>query len=474
MGLSSVFTVGMSALRYKLLALNLGPEGIGVLGLLSTTLALGVTLFGVGIGSSGIRQVAASQADEGGFGIVTRAALIRGSWLLGLLALIVGFLIFPFLRTTLFADTPALLIIWLILAIAASVVSSGQVALLNGLGRLSEIAKSNIFGAILGTGLTTLLLPIVPQWALAMAFAGSPLSVLAFTSWYARGSLIRCKFTLAELWGAFKPMLLFGLAFSGSLLLSSLVQVLLRVIVSEELDLKNTGYYQAAWTVASVYLGFVIAAMAAEYYPRISSIAHYVTELNHQVNSQIRIILLFATPLILIMILLAPIIMALMYAPEFTQATPLLRWQLLGDILKIASWPIGFLLLAREAKWRFFLSELIWNVSFLIMSALLIGPLGLKGLGLAYGCSYVFYFVSVVWFANRLTGYMIEGRIFLFVILSLCSGSFIEIFNNGNVILVVTWKIIIIISNLVVGIFCLGWNRDISRFFRNINLKARI
>lgn len=468
MGVSSLVTVGLSALRYKLLALQLGAEGIGLLGLLATALALGVTLFGMGVGSSGVRQVAATQDDDSGLGAATRTALWRGSWLLGVLAAVVGLLLLPLLRTSLFAGVPVPLTVWLIVAIAASVISSGQVALLNGLSRLAEIARANIFGAVVGTALTVILLNLAPQWALAAAFAGTPLAVLALTSWYARPLRGNRPSSRTELWRAFRPVLLFGLAFSASILLSNLVQLLLRLLINRELGLQQVGYYQAAWTIASVYLGFVITAMAAEYYPRISAIAHDAAELNRQVNTQIRILLLIATPIILLLILLAPVIMSVMYAPEFAQATAVLRWQLMGDILKIASWPIGFVLLAREAKRAFFVTELIWNAAFVLLGAVFIGSLGIRGLGLAYGCAYAVYFISVLWTSRKLTGYMVEGRILGFVLLGLGFALTAEFMTSNNAVAGAWgWQALLVIFSGVLGIVVLGWRDNALRLFKH-------
>ncbi|WP_169745422.1 oligosaccharide flippase family protein [Deinococcus radiopugnans] len=461
MGLSSVVTVGLSALRYKLLALELGPEGIGLLGLFVTTLALGVTLFGMGVGSSGIRQVAASQSDDDGFGAATRAALLRGSWLLGLLAAVAGLLLFPVLRASLFTDAPALFLVGLVVAIAASVVSAGQVGLLNGLGRLPEIAKANSIGAVIGTALTLGLLPAAPQWALAAAFVATPLAVLALTTGYTYQLRAKRTFTWAELWSAFRPMLFFGLAFSVSLLMSNLVQILLRILVNRKLDLENVGYFQAAWTIASVYLGFVITSMAAEYYPRISAIAHDALEVNRQVNAQVRLMLFIATPIIFLLVFLSPVIVAAMYAPEFGRATELLRWQLLGDIVKVASWPVGFLLLAREAKRAFFLSELIWNVSFLLLALVLIGPLGLKGLGLAYGCAYMLYFAAVLLFSAHLTGFKIDRHVWGFIFSALALSLWARSLSTGRgADNLWGWKILIVGLSVAIGVILLIQRKD--------------
>lgn len=469
MGISSVVTVLTSAARYKFLALHLGVEGIGRLGVLLTALTLCVTLFSVGIGSSGIRYVAASAEDSSG--ATTRAALIQGSRWLALLSLGGCLLLLPFATfgdySDLLGGLSAGLTLSLVVAIAVSVASSGPLALLNGMGRLQELAKANIFGAILGSALTVLAVFVSPQAALATAVVSVPAVILLFASWYARPFQSGHRLNRDALWQRFRPMLVFGLAFSGSMLLASLVQLVLRLLITRDLGIEATGHYQAAWTVANVYLGFVLTALAAEFYPRISAVAQDHVELNAQVNAQAGIILTIGVPAVLAMMPAAPLLISLLYSADFTEAVPLLRWQLLGDILKLMGWSLGFLMLAKEAKRVYFLSELIWNAVFLMTALPMVKWFGLKGLGAAYGCAYAAYLIATLLFARRVSGYVISRRVLLAVVLALIAGVLMEMtimrpaMIGGNAI-----EAAIILSWIVFSLYHFKFNSHIIHYVR--------
>jgi PST family polysaccharide transporter len=57
-GGSSILNVAFSVVRNKAIAVVLGPEGIGLMGLYSLVADLAQTVAGLGINASGVRQVA--------------------------------------------------------------------------------------------------------------------------------------------------------------------------------------------------------------------------------------------------------------------------------------------------------------------------------------------------------------------------------------------------------------------------------
>ena len=122
MGASSVVTIALSIVRQKFIAVTLGAEGVGLLGLLVTGLTLAVTLFGVGLASSGVRYVAkAKEGDEAEF-LNTRSALVYGSQVLGLLGCAL-FVLFRAPLAALILDDPtkASWMVWLGVALWAAV-----------------------------------------------------------------------------------------------------------------------------------------------------------------------------------------------------------------------------------------------------------------------------------------------------------------------------------------------------------------
>ena len=63
-GGSSAINMIIGIVKVKVLAVLLGPAGIGLMGLYQNIMGMAATLAGCGIGSSGVRQVASS-ADGG-------------------------------------------------------------------------------------------------------------------------------------------------------------------------------------------------------------------------------------------------------------------------------------------------------------------------------------------------------------------------------------------------------------------------
>jgi len=141
--------------------------------------------------------------------------------------------------------------------------------------------------------------------------------------------------------------------------------------------------------------------MVADYYPRLSGVINDKVAASRLVNEQTEIALLLSAPVFIAMIGLTPWIVHLLYSPEFAPTIEVLRWQILGDVLKVASWPLGFVILAAGAGKAFFWTE---TSVFLLMGGLIAGlvsSLGLKITGIAFLASYVYYLPLVYFLAWR-------------------------------------------------------------------------
>src|SRR5690606_19143239 len=129
---------------------------------------------------------------------------------------------------------------------------------------------------------------------------------------------------------------------------------------------------------------FALTAMASDYYPRLTQGIADRKATNALINDQVHIGLLLAGPIVIAMAALAPYVLSLLYAPEFADASTLLRWQALGDVLKIAGWPIGFALLAGTETRLFLLTQTTWALVYAAASLFLIPRYGLDSTGMAF------------------------------------------------------------------------------------------
>jgi O-antigen/teichoic acid export membrane protein len=84
-----------------------------------------------------------------------------------------------------------------------------------------------------------------------------------------------------------------------------------------------------------------------------------------------------------------------------------LRWQMLGDVLKIASWPIGFLLMASGRGGRYVFMEALAMGIFVASTMMLLDRAGIAAAGVAYLLMYIVYFGAILAVAHRLTHFRI-------------------------------------------------------------------
>jgi PST family polysaccharide transporter len=211
--------------------------------------------------------------------------------------------------------------------------------------------------------------------------------------------------TAQELTREWKMLLRLGVAMVGAGLVQQFAQLWIRIDVARVLGTQSLGQYQAAWTISMQYVSFVLMAMATDYYPRLTGVIHDPRAAGRLVNEQTEIATLLSAPVFIGMMAVAPWVIHLLYAASFTPAIAILRWQVLGDVLKVASWPLGFLILAAGDGKAFFLTE---TATLLVLTGLITGLAPIMGLpitGIAYLAMYVFYLPLVYWLARRRIGF---------------------------------------------------------------------
>jgi PST family polysaccharide transporter len=310
-------------------------------------------------------------------------------------------------------------------AIFAATLSGSQTAILNGFRRLKDLTVVNITGSIAAMvlGITAVVL-----WGLQGVVVGviaAPILSLC-ASWYYTAKLKPYPTsTLASadsLYAPFRRLLSLGLAFCATSLMTVVTQFLIRVFVTRQLGIDATGHFQAAWNISVLYLGFVLGAMGTDYYPRLTGVAKDTQASNTMMNEQAEVTLLLSGPVILAMLTLTPWIVGLLYSQAFFDTTTVLRWQILGDIFKVSSWSLAFLLLAQARTAVFFLTELGGNLVYIGCVWLGLPVWGLEATGIAFLICYVFYFFLMWVLVRCLNGFVWRKSPFrLLVALTLCS-----------------------------------------------------
>jgi len=201
-------------------------------------------------------------------------------------------------------------------------------------------------------------------------------------------------------------LLKLGFAFMVSGLLMTGAAYAVRLIVVRKVGFDAAGLYQAAWALGGLYIGFILQAMGADFYPRLTAIAADNTECNRVVNEQAHVSMLLAGPGVIATLTFAPLVIALFYTPKFEGAVEILRWLCLGMTLRVISWPMGFIIVAKKNVQNLFIfCELAWTVVYIVLAWVCVSSFSLKGAGIAFFGSYVFHVFMIYVIVRRLSGF---------------------------------------------------------------------
>jgi enterobacterial common antigen flippase len=398
MGGSSVINSLLGIARTKVIALLLGPSGMGLTGIYITITNLVSTFSGMGIGESGVRQIAGAlgssspQIVSKTIRTVRRMALLTGG--IGLSAM---FLFRKQISNVTFGNSGHTYDVALLsLLIFFGAVSAGQTALIQGMRRIGDLAKVSIFGAVLGTAASIPVVYMLGERGIAAYLI--MVSAMSFVAswWYSAKIHVAVAYlTWRESFSEARPLLKLGLALMLGSVMAAGTQYLLRVIVVRYLGLSAAGAYHASTTLSLVYVGIILNAMLTDFYPRLSSVCedHYLCR--SLINKQIEIGVLLAVPGILAIMTFAPFVIVIFYSAKFALAVDILRWQILGVLLQVVSWPMGFMLRAKGNGKLFFLTELFANAMHLGLAWIGITHYGLTGIGIAFFIMNILYWFLI-------------------------------------------------------------------------------
>ncbi|ARO23319.1 O-antigen translocase [Rhizobium sp. S9] len=408
MGGSSLVNVALSIVRNKAMAVLLGPEGIGLMGLYSSIVDMAQSLAGLGVGGSGVRQV----AEAAGTGDTTRIAqsatvLRRISVVLALFgALLLAALAYPVSSFT-FGDYQHVGgIVLLSLAVFFRLVSAGQGALIQGMRGIADLARINVLAGLFGTAVSIPLIYLFGVQAIAPSLVLIAAASIVPTWWYSRRIFPNPYPMSARQFGRqVSALLRLGFVFMASGLLTFGAAYAIRLIVLKEGGVMAAGLYQAAWGLGGLYAGFILQAMGTDFYPRLTAMIDNDVECNRLVNEQAEASMLLAGPGLLGTLTLAPLMMSLFYSAEFHGAVELLRWICLGMMLRIISWPMGFIVVAKNTQALFFWTEVAAAVVHVGLAWLLVSLLGTQGAGMAFFGLYVWHGILIYVIVRKLTGF---------------------------------------------------------------------
>jgi len=393
-----VFQIIIQVIRSKFVAVLLGPAGMGITGLLTSTIGVIAGLTNLGLGISAVKDIAAANNTVNETRIATVSIVLqRLVWITGTLGMITTLVLSPWLSKLTFGNSEyTIAFVWISITLLLNQLSTGQLVLLQGMRKLQYLAKANLYGSVLGLIIT---IPLYYKLGVAGIVPGIIVtSVLSLAlSWFfakkikikpLRVSKVR---TIAES----KIMLTMGFLIGLNGVISLGESYIVRIFISNHGGVADVGLYNAGFVIINTYVGLVFTAMGTDYYPRLSAVSNSNELCKEAINQQAEIALLILAPILIAFLVFAKWAIILLYSSQFAAVNAMIYWATLGMFFKATSWAIAFVFLAKSSRKLFFWSEFAATVYVLVLNLLGYYYWGLTGLGLSFFFAYLIYLIQV-------------------------------------------------------------------------------
>ena len=318
-GSIQVFNILCSIVRTKLIALWIGPTGMGLFAIFNSVIEMVGNITNLGVRTSSIRSISLETANPNKLSRVC-TALRRWSAILGLVGVAVLVIGAPlFSRLTFGNDSYTHGFIFLAIALLANTLTNGEHAIMQGTAMLRKLAKSSLYGASVGLVLSIPLYYFLGEQSIIPSILCYSLSILFF-SYMMRNKDVGMKgetLSFNDTLNIGKDFLKLGFFITLTDIVTQTTNYIFITYLNNVADTATVGYYQAGYTLIAKYTGLILSALCVEYFPRLSKVAHSNMKLNIFVSQELNIALMVLTPVIIAFILFRRLIITILYTESF-------------------------------------------------------------------------------------------------------------------------------------------------------------
>ena len=383
-------SIVLNLVRTKLVAIILGPAGIGLNSIYNETRELIHSTTNMGLDVSGIRGISQSYEDwlnakdeadrkEKAIQIEQEICLLR-SWvlILALLGTLVCMILAEPISYFTFNDFDHTWgYVLLSPVVGLSTLFCGELAVLKAMRKLKMIATISICNVVLAI-LTSIPLyyyfgisGVIP--AFILLYFAQFITIILFSYKVQRPSILFNRKKLAK--GL--PMIILGISFALTGMINHGAQLSIRTFINNNGGLEAVGLFNAGYTIFTTLGSVAFASLDSYYFPRLSGIFNDITLRRQTVIRQTKVTLSIITPLAIILIGVLGWVLPLMFSHEFDSVVPMAQIAVAGLLFRAVYLPFAYIPLSAGDSKTFLCLEFI---SAIILTSAVITGYHLHGL----------------------------------------------------------------------------------------------
>lgn len=283
------------------------------------------------------------------------------------------------------------------------VINTFWLAIYNGLEKYKRIVIIQIIFNVLIFGFTSLLIWKHNILGGLFSIAIGEFLMVMVTFFFVRKDNDYFKFDLHKIMS--KKYINVIKKFSVMALLTAVIVPLTLLFIRNEIvknySIHDAGIWDAVNRLSSFYMMFFSSGLSLYYMPKLSSI-HTEKEFKTELKSYFKIFVPLFLLMLVVIYFAKSFIVKVAFTPEFSSINELLIWQLAGDFIKIITLAFGFQIVVKTMMKRYFLGEIAFNLSYLLLSFYLMKKFSVEGVLQAYFYANIVCLVLVLFMFRKL------------------------------------------------------------------------
>lgn len=403
--LSVIIRIGIGLITSKLLAVFVGPGGMALVGNLRNFSSSLESISNLGFQNGIVKYVAENKQNKEHLQKIFSTVFIS---LLAVAIVLSSILYFfaAYWNKAIFGNNFEYDIIFKATALALPwfSISIFLLSVINGLGKFKEVIWINIIGNAIGLLVSISLILQYRTLGALLSIVISP-ALLFFVTFY----FITKEFNFFRTihlnffdFQVIKNLSSYSLMALVSTVLGPLVFLAIRKNVIHVVGLEQAGFWETMTRISTYYLMFVTTILTVYFLPKLA-----VTKTNKETKKVFwdyyKTILPVFVVVLIVIYFLRFFIVKMLFTNEFLPVTNLFFWQLLGDVLKVASLILGYQFFAKKLTAAFIISELVSLAVLYFLSIYLIKIFEIQGIVIAQALdNFIYLFVLCVYFRKSL------------------------------------------------------------------------
>lgn len=399
--ISTVVKVIAALVVNKAVAVYIGPTGLALIGQFQNFMQLVMTV-AQGALNSGITKYAAEYGGED-----ERVPLLLST--AGKISIVcsvivaICIILFSEYASMHFLKTEEYTYIFVLFGftIVLFVLNNLLLSILNGLKEIKMWIAINILQSVYALIFTSLLIMWLGLDGALIGLVTNQSLILIVVLWMLRKHPIIRLDNFTKPFNKPEAKKLMGFAIMGltSAIVVPISHIFVRNHIGENIGWDEAGYWQAIWYISVMYLMVITTTLSVYFLPKLSEITDK-QELRKELVNGYKLIIPVAIISALFIFFAQDLVIWLLFTSDFTPMKELFLWQLIGDVIKIIAWLLAFVMLAKAMTKAFVWLEIVFSISFVLLTMFFVNQYGLVGVTYAFALNYMAYFI-VTFFVVR-------------------------------------------------------------------------